>query len=97
MFCRRKICVDYVFAGDCDGIIYYADVKKRVILPLRQNYEKYNAQLKCVLEEMRNYLKEGKIPAIRKGQKCGGCSMKDLCMPSIKPISILTIGETRSG
>lgn len=82
----QKICVDYVFAGDCDGIIYYADVKKRVILPLRQNYEKYNAQLKCVLEEMRNYLKEGKIPAIRKGQKCSGCSMKDLCMPSIKPI-----------
>ena len=24
------------------------------------------------------------IPEIRKGQKCNGCSMKDLCMPAIK-------------
>lgn len=85
----QKVCVDYVFGGDCDGIIYYADEKKRVILPLRQNYEEYDTQLKRTLEEMRKYLKEGKIPAIRKGQKCSGCSMKDLCMPSIKTIKNL--------
>ena len=24
----QKVCVDYVFGGDCDGLIYYADVKK---------------------------------------------------------------------
>ena len=23
----QKICVDYVFGCDCDGVIYYADVK----------------------------------------------------------------------
>ena len=26
----QKVCVDYVFGGDCDGLIYYADVKKRI-------------------------------------------------------------------
>lgn len=82
----QKVCVDYVFGGDCEGIIYYGDVKKRVPLPLKQNYEEYDEQLKMILEEMRKYLRKGKIPAIRKGQKCSGCSMKDLCMPSIKPI-----------
>ncbi len=82
----QKVCVDYVFGGDCDGLIYYADVKKRIALPLRENFKGYDAQLRVTLEEMRKYLSEGKIPTIRKGQKCSGCSMKDLCMPSIKPI-----------
>ena len=80
----QKICVDYVFGGDCDGIIYYADVKKRVPLPLKQNFSEYDVKLHRLLAEMRKYLKNGKIPPIRKGQKCNGCSMKDLCMPSKK-------------
>jgi CRISPR-associated exonuclease Cas4 len=38
---------------------------------------------------MRDCLKLGRIPAIPKGQKCSGCSMKDLCMPSVKQIKSL--------
>lgn len=30
----QKICVDYVFNCDCDGVLYYADVKKRIRPPL---------------------------------------------------------------
>ncbi|MCM1412240.1 MAG: Dna2/Cas4 domain-containing protein, partial [Lachnospiraceae bacterium] len=62
--------------------LYYGDVKKRVMLPLKENYETYDRLLRQLLEEMRDYLKRGVVPAIRKGQKCSGCSMKDLCMPS---------------
>lgn len=80
----QKICVDYVFGCDCDAILYYADVKKRVMLPLKENYEMYDCRLKELLEEMRIDFEQGVIPPIRKGQKCSGCSMKDLCMPSIK-------------
>ncbi len=82
----QKLCVDYVFGGDCEGILYYADTKKRVSLPLRENFTMYDEQLKKLLQEMRVYLKSGFIPPIRKGQKCSGCSMKDLCMPSLKPL-----------
>lgn len=78
----QKICVDYVFGCDCDAVIYYADVKKRVPLPLKENYEKYDCLLRQMVKEMKDYLVKGMVPAIRKGQKCGGCSMKDLCMPS---------------
>ena len=81
----QKICVDYVFGCECDGVIYYADVKKRIILPLKENYREYDIRLKNILAEMRRNLADGHIPGIRKGQKCSGCSMKDLCMPSIKP------------
>lgn len=85
----QKICVDYVFGGDADGVIYYSDVKKRVQLPLKENFEKYHAKLKTLLNEMRDRLKKGEIPPVVKGQKCSGCSMKDLCMPSLKPVKKL--------
>lgn len=80
----QKICVDYVFGSDCDGVLYYADVKKRIELPLKDNFEMYDRQLKKILKEMRLHFVKGQIPQIKKGQKCSGCSMKDLCMPSIK-------------
>ncbi len=82
----QKLCVDYVFGCDCDAVLYYADVKKRVVLPLRENSAEYDSRLKALLEEMRDFMTRGMIPQIRKGQKCSGCSMKDLCMPQIKKI-----------
>lgn len=30
---------------------------------------------------MRDYLKKHKIPEREKGQKCSGCSLKDICFP----------------
>ena len=80
----QKICVDYVFGGNSEAVLYYADVKKRIKLPLKENFEVYNRQLIKLLKEMRTNLERGEIPPIRKGQKCAGCSMKDLCMPSVK-------------
>lgn len=82
----QKICVDFVFGGECQAAVYYADVRKRFYLPLQENFTEYDTKLKDTLQEMRKYLKEGKIPPIRKKQKCSGCSMKDLCMPSCKKI-----------
>lgn len=78
----QKICVDYVFGCDCSAVLYYADVKKRIPLPVQENFKEYDEMLCQLLREMRDCLNCGVIPAIRKGQKCSGCSMKDLCMPS---------------
>ena len=79
----QKLCTDYVFGCDCEGYIYYADVKKRVRLPLSEGYEEYNSELTEIISKMRECIKKGIIPAIPKGQKCGGCSMNDICMPKI--------------
>ena len=85
----QKICTDAVFGGDCEGVLYYADVKKRVKLPLRENFADCDRRLREVLAEMRDCLRAGRIPPIRKGQHCSGCSMKDLCMPkAVKAVNI---------
>ena len=80
----QKICVDAVFGCDCSGVLYYADAKKRVQLPLKENFALYDQKLKKLLCEMRERRRNGNIPPVRKGQFCSGCSMKDLCMPSLK-------------
>ncbi len=80
----QKICVDYVFNCNSDGVIYYADVKKRVKLPLQENYDEYDEVLKKALVTMRGLLQTGTIPAIVKDRKCKGCSMKNICMPDFK-------------
>ena len=85
----QKLCVDYVFSCDCTAEIYYADVKRRYPLPLQENFSEYDEKLKMTLRQMRELLSEGKIPPIRKGQKCSGCSMKDLCMPKLKRVPTL--------
>ena len=80
----QKLCVDYVFQCDSIGAIYYADTRKRVRLPLRENYDEYDRELIGILREIREHIRTGTIPPVVKGQKCGGCSMKDICMPSRK-------------
>lgn len=79
----QKVCVDKTFNCDSEGIIYYADDKKRVKLPFEENYDEYNGILKQTLSQMRELLQKGKIPEKIKGQKCSGCSMKDICMPNL--------------
>ena len=80
----QKLCVDYVFHCDCDAVLYYADVKQRITLPLRENYSLYEQKLRCILREMDAFCKDGIIPPIKSKQYCGGCSLKDICLPSKK-------------
>lgn len=78
----QKLCADSVFGCDCGAVIYYADTKKRVSLTFDD--EIYMATLKNIVASINEHRVSGQIPQIQKGQKCSGCSMKDLCMPKIK-------------
>ena len=78
----QKLCVDYVFHCDCETVLYYADVKRRMPVDFTDTYQEFDEELRRLLSEMRANLREGIIPPIRKGQQCSGCSMKDLCMPA---------------
>ena len=80
----QKVCVDFVFGCNSVGTIYYSDTRKRIRLPLIENYAEYDCELVEILREIREHIRTGTIPPIVKGQKCGGCSMKDICLPSRK-------------
>lgn len=77
----QKICADYIWHCNTQCYIYYAQTKKRIKLPFDMEFEKYDKMLKEYLRQMRDYLKKHKIPEREKGQKCSGCSLKDICFP----------------
>lgn len=80
----QKICVDSVFGCNSEGILYYADKKKRVKLPLNEEFSRFDGMLRSYLKQMRENFEAGRIPPVVTGQKCSGCSMEDICMPKIK-------------
>ncbi|MBE6843555.1 MAG: CRISPR-associated protein Cas4 [Ruminococcus sp.] len=93
----QKICADFVWKCDSEAYIYYSDTRKRVRLPFDTEYEKYDAMLKNFLIEMRKILEQKQIPPRKKGQKCSGCSMADICFAKEKKYSVRDIVMSQKG
>ncbi len=77
----QKLCADFVWNCNSEAYLYYGDIRKRVRLPFDEKFEMYDNLLRQLLKEMRALLAEHEIPNRKKGQKCSGCSIKDLCFP----------------
>lgn len=93
----QKICADSIWSCDSEAYIYYSDTRKRVKLPFEDEYEKYDLMLKKLLSEMRNVLGEKLVPPRKKGQKCSGCSMSDVCFPKEKKYCVRDIVMSQKG
>lgn len=87
----QKICADFVWKCDSEAFLYYSDTRKRVKLPFSEEFDKYDLMLKKLLDEMREVMEQNKIPPRRRGQKCSGCSVKDICFPKDKWYSVKEI------
>ena len=77
----QKMCADYIWKGDFECYIFYSDIRRRVKLPFDTEKDKYNNMLVSYLKSMRDILDTEIIPAMKKGQKCSGCSIEDVCFP----------------
>jgi hypothetical protein len=62
-------------------------------MPFDEEYDRYKALLDDLVGKMQNVMESGVIPPKIKGQKCSGCSIKDLCMPKTKKYSIKQTGR----
>lgn len=82
----QKLCVDWLFECNANTSIYFGNTKRRYNVNFE--YEKYYTKLKNIINEIYYYLDNQIIPQKERGQKCSGCSMKNLCFPNDKNISI---------
>lgn len=92
----QKVCVDKIFHTNAMCYLYYKNQKFKVQLPFDEQYELYYQMLVKSLDEIREYKEKNAIPPIRKGQKCSGCSLKDICMPTKRKKSNLRDTITKS-
>ena len=87
----QKLCADYIWKCNSTGYIYYSDTRRRVDLHLNEEYDRYYSLLQKLISEMNDILENGNIPARIKGQKCSGCSVKDVCMPQKKKYTVRSL------
>lgn len=93
----QKLCADFVWNCKSEAYIYYSDIKKRVHLPFETEYERYDALIKDILVQMRALVEEGKIPKRKRGQKCSGCSIKDICFPKESEYNVRMVIMSQKG
>ena len=92
----QKLCADYIWKCKSAGYIYYGDTRRRVKLQLNEEYDKYYSLLQKLISEINEVLESGNIPARVKGQKCSGCSVKDVCMPQNKKYTVRSLVKEES-
>lgn len=93
----QKLCADYVWGCDSEAYIYYCDIKKRIRMPFDTDFESYDILIKDLLEELRSMIEIGIIPQRKRGQKCSGCSIKDMCFPKDVSCSVKEIVMSMKG
>lgn len=93
----QKICADFVWNCDSEAFLYYSDTRKRIALPFDNTYETYDTMLKQYLNEMRIIMENHTIPPRRKGQKCSGCSLSDICFAKEKKYNVKDIIMSMKG
>lgn len=84
----QKLCVDWMWDCKSEGYLYYSDTRKRVKLPFDTEYEEYFTKTKALVKAMNECIENAEIFARKRGQKCSGCSIKDLCMPKVKKYNV---------
>ena len=92
----QKLCADYIWNCKSTGYIYYGDTHRRIKLHLNEEYDKYYTLLQRLISEMNDIFESGIIPARVKGQKCSGCSLKDVCMPQNKKYAVRSLVKEES-
>ena len=79
----QRLCVRHIFSSkNIDCYFYYADTRKRYQIFFNED-EMWNFFL-CVREQILDFKERGIIPSISDTQNCGGCSLKDICLPKTK-------------
>lgn len=93
----QKLCADYVWGCDAEAYLYYSDIRKRVHLPFDTEFESYDKQIKELLSQMRRAVDNSEIPKRKRGQKCSGCSIKDMCFPKDAEYNVRKIIMSQKG
>ncbi|MBR6045442.1 MAG: Dna2/Cas4 domain-containing protein [Ruminococcus sp.] len=93
----QKLCADHVWGCDSEAFIFYSDIKKRVRLPFDTAYEKYDEMIRSLISEMRELSENALIPKRKRGQKCSGCSIHDMCFPKDSEYNVRKIVMSQKG
>lgn len=74
----QMMCLENMFGTPCEGYIFYHAIGRRVKLTDKQ--ESFD-NVRKIIQEMKFWANTKTIPPKPSGQKCGNCSLENICMP----------------
>ena len=80
--CAQAMCLEEMLCCAIpEGFLYYGETRRRV--PVACDDE-LRGTVKSLLEEMHRYAARGYTPKGKPTRGCGACSLKELCLPSLR-------------
>lgn len=77
--CAQALCLEEMLSTSvASGAIYWGETHRRQEIEFSQTLREHTVN---TVEEVREFLLQGKTPLPRYDKKCKGCSLFDLCMP----------------
>lgn len=63
------------------GALFYEETRRRELVPLT---DELREKTRKMAEEMQQYFDRGYTPTVKPGKHCNACSLKDLCLPTLR-------------
>ncbi len=80
--CAQAICLEEMLCCDIsEGALFYGETRRRQPVQFDEELREIVASMAL---EMHGYAGRGYTPRVKPSKKCGNCSLKDLCLPSLQ-------------
>ncbi|ERJ89575.1 CRISPR-associated protein Cas4 [Selenomonas sp. oral taxon 892 str. F0426] len=77
----QAICLEDMLATDIPfGYLYHGEIRRRVKVEF--SYELRN-RIPVLVQEMRQYIRSGHTPRVKRRKGCANCSLNNICVPKL--------------
>lgn len=77
----QALCLEEMFCTDiATGALYYGETRHRELVTIDDNIR---GAIRTTLAKMRDYIRTGKTPVVKKRRGCAKCSLKELCLAGL--------------
>lgn len=77
----QALCLEDMLVTDIPfGYLYYGEIRRRVKVTFS---DELKARIPVLVQEMRQYIRSGHTPCVKRRKGCKNCSLNNICMPKL--------------
>ena len=77
----QALCLEDMLVTDIPfGYLYYGEIRRRVKVTFS---DELKARIPVLVQEMRQYIRSGHTPRVKRRKGCKNCSLNNICMPKL--------------
>ena len=77
----QALCLEDMLAADIPvGYLYYGEIRRRVKVTFSDELKE---RIPVLVQEMRQYIRRGHTPMVKRRKGCANCSLNNICVPKL--------------